>query len=173
MGLLPLNDPGCSNSVCMLVSSVDTARAYCAQRVHVVARTGTPTCPVAMLERYMKAAGISTSSKLKLFRGIVSTKKGERLRASGSLSYTRMREIFLKKLDELGYDKSQFSLHSLRAGGATAAANADRLFKRHGRWKSELAKNGYVKDSATAALYSQCLRVLICDYPLFVSLFCG
>ena len=70
--------------------------------VVVVARTGTPTCPVAMLERYMKAAGISTSSKLKLFRGILSTKKSERLRASGSLSYTRMREIFLKKLDELG-----------------------------------------------------------------------
>ena len=34
-------------------------------------------------------------------------------------------------------------MHSLRAGGATAAANAgvpDRLFKRHGRWKSESAK---------------------------------
>ncbi|KAL5497418.1 hypothetical protein EMCRGX_G013885 [Ephydatia muelleri] len=41
-------------------------------------------------------------------------------------------------------------MHSLRAGGATAAANAgvpDRLFKRHGRWKSESAKDGYVKDS--------------------------
>ena len=122
----------------------------------VIARTGTATCPVAMLERYMVAAGISPSSKLKLFRGIVnSTKNGERLRQSGSLSYTRMREILLKKLDELGYDKSQFSLHSLRAGGATAAANAgvpDRLFKRHGRWKSELAKDGYIKDSPAALL---------------------
>ena len=36
----------------------------------------------------------------------------------------------------------------LRSGGA-AAANAgisDRLFKRHGRWSSDLAKGGYVKD---------------------------
>ncbi|XP_046567698.1 uncharacterized protein LOC124276085 [Haliotis rubra] len=38
---------------------------------------------------------------------------------------------------------------SLRSGGATAAANngiPDRMFKRHGRWRSEKAKDGYVKD---------------------------
>ena len=36
------------------------------------------------------------------------------------------------------------------SGGASAAANAgvpDRFFKCHGRWKSETAKDGYVKDS--------------------------
>ena len=46
-------------------------------------------------------------------------------------------------------------MHSLRAGGAMAAANAgvpDRLFKRHGRWKSESAKDGYVKDSVERRL---------------------
>ena len=40
-------------------------------------------------------------------------------------------------------------MHSLRAGGATKAADTgveDRLFKRHGHWKSESAKVGYVKD---------------------------
>lgn len=121
----------------------------------MVARTGTPTCPVAMLERYVAAAGISLSSSLRLFRAIVNTKQGERLRASGSLGYARMRELLLAKLDQLGYDKQQFSLHSLRAGGASAAANAgipDRLFKRHGRWKSETAKDGYIKDSTSALL---------------------
>ena len=38
----------------------------------------------------------------------------------------------------------------MRSGGVTAAANAnvpDRIFKRHRRWKSENAKDGYVKDS--------------------------
>ena len=47
-------------------------------------------------------------------------------------------------------DPQLFGMHSLRAGGATAAANAgvpDRLFKRHGRWWFESAKDGYVKDS--------------------------
>jgi len=42
------------------------------------------------------------------------------------------------------------SLHSTRAGRATAAAVVgvpDRLFKKHGRWKSENAKDGYIEDS--------------------------
>jgi len=88
----------------------------------------------------------------------VSTKRGERLKLSGSLSYTRMRELFLQKLQQLGYDSKQFSLHSLRAGGATSAANAgvpDCLFKRHGRWKSESAKDGYIKDSENSLVCVQ------------------
>ena len=39
--------------------------------------------------------------------------------------------------------------HSMRAGGATLAANsgiAERLLKRHGRWRSD-AYNNYVADS--------------------------
>ena len=45
--------------------------------------------------------------------------------------------------------------HSLRGGGATAAANAgvpDRLFKRYGHWASESAKDGYVQDSLSSRL---------------------
>ena len=121
----------------------------------LIARTGNCTCPVLMMERYFERAQIDRESKQNLFRGIVSTKNGEHLRASGSISYTRMRELFLRKVEELGYDPKQFSLHSLRAGGASAAANAgvpDRLFKRHGRWKSETAKDGYVKDSVAAMM---------------------
>ena len=50
---------------------------------------------------------------------------------------------------------SKIGVHSLRSGGATAAANAgipDRFFKRHGRWLSESAKDGYVKDSTSSLL---------------------
>ena len=39
---------------------------------------------------------------------------------------------------------------SLRSGGVTAAANAgvnDRCLKRHGRWKVDSSKDGYVADS--------------------------
>lgn len=52
-------------------------------------------------------------------------------------------------LTSIGLDKAKFGLHSLRSGGASAAANAgvpDGWFKRHGRWRSENAKDGYVKD---------------------------
>ena len=122
----------------------------------LIARTRLPTCPVVMLERYIAAGKVDLCSGSKLFRGIVSTKKGERLRPSGSLSYTRMREIVRDKLRNLGYDHKLFGLHSFRAGGATAAANApgisERHFKRHGRWKSDSAKDGYVEDSESSRL---------------------
>ena len=111
----------------------------------VVARTGSSKSPVTMLERYYAMAAISKESKLRL---LVSTKSGERLRSQGSLSYTRVREFFLQKLTSLGFDAKQFGLHSLRSGGATAAAQAgvpDRLFKRHGRWRSEAAKDSLSK----------------------------
>ena len=121
----------------------------------MVARTGSRTCPVAMLERYYAMAALPNQSRLRVFRGIVVTRSGERLRSQGSLSYTRLRELFLSKLSQLGFDSKQFGLHSLRSGGASAAANAgvpDRLFKRHGRWRSESAKDGYIKDSVSALM---------------------
>ena len=52
-------------------------------------------------------------------------------------------------------DISAIGTHSLRSGGATAATNAgipDRLFMRHGRWSSDSAKDGYVKDSLSSRL---------------------
>ncbi|XP_068680050.1 uncharacterized protein [Montipora foliosa] len=42
-----------------------------------------------------------------------------------------------------------------KAGGASAAADAqvsDRLFKRHGRWKSDKAKDDYIKDNIRSLL---------------------
>ena len=101
----------------------------------LVARTGSLTCPVAMLERYFAMAKLSCTSKFRIFRGIVIRKDGEKLRPKGSLSYTRLRELFLAKLSGLGFDPKLFGLHSLRSGGASAAVNAgvpDRLFKCHG-----------------------------------------
>ena len=43
----------------------------------------------------------------------------------------------------------------LRSGGASLAAYngvSDRLFKRHGRWKSDRAKDGYIEDSLESLL---------------------
>ena len=74
-----------------------------------------------------------------------------------------MRELVLQKLAALGLDPKQFGLHSLRSGGASAAANAgvpDRLFKCHGRWHSENAKDGYVNPWKTGCL---CHKILACE----------
>ena len=121
-----------------------------------IAETGKPTCPVAMLRRYFELARLSHASNERLFRGICKTKNGELLRQSGSLSYTRMRELVLSKFHDLGFDEKVFGLHSFHAGGATAAANnpdiPERHFKWHGRWRSEGAKDGYIKDSEESRL---------------------
>jgi hypothetical protein len=67
------------------------------------------------------------------------------------LSYTRCREIFKECLQELGYDEKKYGLHSLRSGGATAAANngnvTERQLKLHGRWKTDIAKDMYVHEN--------------------------
>lgn len=86
-----------------------------------------------------------------LFRSLSKVRGGYKLReANQPMSYTRVREIVLDAIRPLMEDVSKYGVHSLRAGGATVAAQSgvpDRLFKRHGRWKCENAKDGYVKDS--------------------------
>ena len=70
------------------------------------------------------------------------------------ISYTRARELVKDAFRGLT-GVSKLSVHSLRAAGATSAANAgtpDRLFKRHGRWASKNAKDGYVKDDFNCRL---------------------
>lgn len=79
-----------------------------------------------------------------------------RLRTDNRLIlYTRAREIILDALEKIGLEKSKFGVHRLRSGGATSAAAAgvcDRLFKKHGRWRSDRAKDGYVKENLSEKL---------------------
>ena len=139
----------------------------------VVARSGTPTCPVAMLQQYCTRAALDRASQNFMFQGIVRTKNSEQLKTSGHISYTRVRELILQRLAKLGYDAAKFSIRSFRAGRATADANAgvpDRLFKCHGRWCSASAKDGYVKDSVESR---QCLSKpkAITELAFFVTLY--
>jgi len=125
----------------------------------LIARTSSSTCPVAMLKRYM---GMSWASDQFIFHPIQNTKHDETLRESGHISYTGLKDLFKRKMSKLGFEAAEFGLHSLRLGGATVAANAgvpDRLFKRHGRWQSKNAKDGYVKDSVENRL-----QVSICIF---------
>ncbi|KAL5496822.1 hypothetical protein EMCRGX_G013184 [Ephydatia muelleri] len=97
-------------------------------------------------DQYRECASLVTAHT-----GTDKLKKGESLHNAGGLSYSRLRELLLDKIAKLGFDPALFGMHSLPAGGAIAAANAgvqDTLFKWHGCWKSESAKDGYGKDSA-------------------------
>ena len=71
------------------------------------------------------------------------------------ISYTRLRELVLESFVGIVPDLSKIGTHSLRSGGASAAANAGVagcLLKQHGHWLSDSAKDGYVKDSLNAHL---------------------
>ena len=109
----------------------------------VIARTDLPNCPVKALEDYISAAQINLSEDLPLFRALATPRAKEKVRSQG-ISYTRARELIKDAFRDIT-DVSKISVHSLRVGGATSAANAgiaDRLFKRHGRWASENVKDG-------------------------------
>ena len=123
-----------------------------------IKRPANQYCPVSVLERYIQVAEIDPGSNLHLFRPIRWFKSIEGYKLCGSkLSYTRCREIFKQCLDSIGYDSSLYGLHSLRAGGATAAvANnpnlSERMLKLNGRWKSSTAKDMYIQEDITKRL---------------------
>lgn len=58
------------NHMSVYIASSKTDQYRQGDRV-LVARTGSPTCPVSMLERYFAMAVLSTQSRLRLFRGII------------------------------------------------------------------------------------------------------
>ena len=63
--------------------------------------------------------------------------------------------FFLCKLAEMGLNPHNYGLHSMRSSAATISANngtLDRLWKRHGRWVSDRAKDGYVADNLQTRL---------------------
>ena len=119
----------------------------------VIARTNSEFCPVAILEKYLKQANISLSSDEFIFRSLYYLKSKNihiLSKTDKPLSYTTAREFLLNALSDVGLDKKKFGLHSLRSGGAYQTAHnriPERLLKSHGRWKSDISKDGYIKES--------------------------
>ena len=104
----------------------------------------------------MKLAKINKHSNGYIFRGLGKRGKSFRLREKDvHISYTTVRENVLDALNKIGLNSKKFGLHSLRAGGATAASNlgiSNHLFQKHGWWKSERVKNGCVHENILVLL---------------------
>ena len=122
-------------------------------RTVMIAHTGTPMDPVGILYRYLLAADIPVNSDKYIFRGLRFDKFSGKtcLRTiDRPISYSTVRDEIRNSLSSIGLDCSNYGTHSLRAGGATAAANngiPERLFRIHGRWQSDDSKDRYVKES--------------------------
>ena len=104
----------------------------------------------------MKIAKLSVKSEDYIFRPCYRSKGVSNLiKKNKTLSYTRVRECVLQKLTSVAPNLN-LGTHSLRAGGATAAAKAagisDRCLMRHGRWKTNISKDGYIADSLESRL---------------------
>ncbi|XP_045156891.1 uncharacterized protein LOC123523240 [Mercenaria mercenaria] len=110
----------------------------------LIASGETSACPVAMLQRYLHCSSMHLKSDLYLLdlhagpvTNVFLIDKDKKL------SYTRSKECIVSKL-KLVVPNLRLGTHSLRASGATTAANAegvsDRCLKRHGRWKSDWPK---------------------------------
>ena len=117
----------------------------------VISRVPASCCPVDTLARFLELGKIAKGDTF-LFRAVTRLKGGRYKFRSPNvpLSYTTCRTGALELVAKVGLDPKVFGLHSARSGGATAAANRgvpDRLFKRHGRWVSEKAKDCYIKDN--------------------------
>ena len=84
-----------------------------------------------------------------LFRRVIrAPRSGDYL--SGKMSYTRARELIREGLQRAGIHPDGLGTHSLRSGGATAAANAgvaDRLIQRHGGWRCATSQHCYIEEN--------------------------
>ena len=121
----------------------------------VISKGHTAACPFNMLKKYFSLADIDNASDHILFKPVFRSKSTCKLIYKNKpLSYTSTKENIVKLLLSVNPNLN-LGLHSLRSGGATAVANTDvkdRNWKRHGRWKSDNCKDGYVVDSLHSRL---------------------
>ena len=112
-------------------------------------------CPVKAVRRYASVAGMDMKASEFLFKPMFRRgSKAGLITSNKKLSYTRAKEAIVARLSEVACNLN-LGLHSLRAGGATAAASSnvnDRCWKRHGRWTTDSAKDGYVLESVSNQL---------------------
>lgn len=87
----------------------------------LIAKTSNLTCPFTALLNYMTFARINFQSEKFIFRTISSRANVEILKKQ-RLTYTRAREILRACFTEIGLVASKYGTHSLRSGGASAAA---------------------------------------------------
>lgn len=144
-----------------------------------VARLQPPSlCPVKLVEDLLAVGGyVTVPREVLTTKGVQDFEDVGPLLRRTSSPYnicTKLHKVTSSIRDPippLGYDSYRRSIkqlaaaagirehilpHSARIGGATAAANLgvpDRLFKAHGRWRSEHAKDGYIRSDLAAKCF--------------------
>ena len=83
-----------------------------------------------------------------LFRGVVKKNSDFRLPSINKpITCTSVREYVLSAMKKLGLSSEDYGLYSMRSGGCTVATYLgvkERFIKKHGRWKSDRVRDGYI-----------------------------
>lgn len=120
----------------------------------LIARVSGPYCPVGLTEHLLRVGQYGLPGPGGLIRNVTVLPSRQYVRRDQP-SYTTVLAWFKEGVQRLGLDPTRFGTHSGRRGGATRAANVDvpdRLFKQHGGWRSERAKDCYVVSKLQARL---------------------
>lgn len=123
--------------------------------VHI-ARTNTKYCPVTFVDEFMALTGLTfADTEAHLLPRIIKIKTGYKVHRTLGISYTTAREVFTKHVRAVFGASLRYTLHGLRAGGASEAASNGvdgRSISKHGRWKTPKSRNGYIHDSIESRL---------------------
>jgi len=117
-----------------------------------ISKNNSSFCPVVHTKSYIENAQLDSDDYL--ISRLVKTKHGHKAVGSKKVAYSTISSMF-KELAKPVSSNLSLGLHSLRSGGASsAAANniSDRIISKHGRWKSEKGRDGYIKDSISTRL---------------------
>lgn len=121
-----------------------------------IAAAGNNLCTVNVLCRYLLASGHGYDSDAYLFQTIIFKKSTKSYHLTGKkMSYSCARKSVKQALEAVGERPEFFGTHSLRAGGATAAAAAKvsrQLIQNQGRWKCAASMDGYIEHSVSDRL---------------------
>lgn len=121
----------------------------------LISKGDTPACPVSMYQRYLELVGDVDDEHFFVFRPIFRSKDNCKLiYKNKKMSYSAARNNIIPLIKSV-VGEVDIGHHSLRSGGATVAANSDvdnRCLKRHGRWKTDSSKDGYIVDSVEKRL---------------------
>lgn len=119
--------------------------------VLIAAMAGKEYCPYRIAKQFIERLQACRGSDAETFvLTNVTRKAGESRVASTCISASTLTAQLRSALSGMGIHADKYSLHSLRAGGATAAAAAHaprELIKLHGRWKSDCV-DGYIQVTA-------------------------
>ena len=121
---------------------------------HIVyIKRANPTyCLVCTLESYLSKTNLIHDPENFVISRLAKTKLGHNAHGKKTLADTTIRDIFNRDVAPIcnKLETGQYSLHSLRSGGASSASNngvTERMIGKHGRWKSGFCRDRYIKDS--------------------------